>query len=267
MTKISKASAAAMLALTALASSAFAAPGFIALEGSDATSFHQDSQYGPQLFKYLQGGSAKSVLVYNASGTTNIDGSTGHINTYVTSLSGVTLSDYSALYIQTPFTCCQADNTVLDGYGAAVNAFIAAGGNLAIGNWIGGTYDGVVPGGNAPVGMIQGVGTGMGAVCTDGELVTANGLAKGFTQPPIDGCWEHQGYSNSYFSSFGYISLMASDPIGYVYPDGTSDGSAFLAIGGTLGTVPEPASWALMIAGFGLIGVSMRRKVATASLG
>lgn len=34
-------------------------------------------------------------------------------------------------------------------------------------------------------------------------------------------------------------------------------------LGGQLAPVPEPATWAMMIAGFGLIGASMRRKIAT----
>ena len=39
-----------------------------------------------------------------------------------------------------------------------------------------------------------------------------------------------------------------------------------LASGGPLATVPEPASWALLIAGFGLVGaVARRRRVATAA--
>lgn len=257
-----------LLAAALFAAPAFAAPGFIALEGSDATSFHRDSQYSTQLFSYLKGGSSKKVLVYNQSGTFNIDASTGQTNAYTTTLAGVTLSDYSALYIQTPGTCCSANNTVLNGFGTSVNSFIAAGGNLSIGDWIGGTYDGVVPGGNAPLGAIQGAGAinggvGFGSGCTDNEVVTAAGISKGFTQPPVLGCWAHQGYSNSYFSKFGYVNLIASAPGEYRYQDGTDNGSSFLAVGGTLGTVPEPASWALLITGFGMVGTAMRRRAVT----
>lgn len=36
------------------------------------------------------------------------------------------------------------------------------------------------------------------------------------------------------------------------------------AIGGILAPVPEPASWALMVAGFGLVGAALRRKSAAA---
>lgn len=255
--------AAIAVALAAvLASPALAAPGFVALEGSDATTFHHDAQYSTQLFSYLKGASSKSVLIYNQSGTYNIDGSTGQTNAYTTTLAGVTLSDYSALYIQTPGTCCSADNSVLNGYGASVTAFIAAGGNLSIGNYNGGGYDGVVVGGAAaPVGSITGVGTPFGPFCTDNETVTAAGIAKGFTQPPVDGCWSHQGYQSSYWEALGYSNLIASSTE-YTYADGTHLGSSFLALGGTLGSsgTPEPATWGLLLVGFGGVGTMMRRR-------
>lgn len=271
MNKITLASTAAILAMSSLATPVFAVTpptsGFLALEGSDATSFHQDSTYGPQLFKYLQGASALPVLIYNQSGTYNIDASTGHVNAYTTSLASINLSNYSALYIQTPGTCCTADNTTLNGYGAAVNAFRAAGGNVAIGNYVGGDFDGVVVGwAGSPAGVIEGYtamngGVGGGPSCSDGEIVTALGISKGFTQPPVDGCWSHQAYDNSYWSTFGYVDLMHADPA-YTFRNGGNNGSSFLALGGTLGhnDVPEPAAWALMIVGFGMVGGALRRR-------
>ena len=38
----------------------------------------------------------------------------------------------------------------------------------------------------------------------------------------------------------------------------------YLVPGGSL-TVPEPASWAMLIAGFGLTGAALRRRTATAA--
>ena len=43
----------------------------------------------------------------------------------------------------------------------------------------------------------------------------------------------------------------------------TIDGPGTISIGGDGGTVPEPASWALMITGFGAVGVGLRRRRAT----
>lgn len=240
---------------------ASAASGFVALEGSDSTAYHQDAVYTPQLFSYLQGSSALPVLVL---GTVTLLHTGSVATTYATSLSGVTLANYSAIYIEAPGGCCTANNTVLNGFGSAVNSFISAGGNLSIENYIGGGYDGVVFGGAAaPAGSVLGFGTGDGgAGCTDGELVTALGISRGFGQPPVDGCWEHQAYETSYWAPLGYQNLIASDLSSYTFADGTHLGSAFMARGGTLGAVegvPEPSTWAMMLLGFGVVGGAMRR--------
>jgi hypothetical protein len=253
------------LTMAAVAGAAHASPGFIALEGSDATALHMDPQYTPQLFKYLQGSSSLNVLVYNPAGAIDLSGISGGVGTTnVNSLSGVTLSDYSAIYIESAYGCCTADNTALNGYGSAVSAFIAGGGNLSIENYIGGDYDGVVPGGNAPAGAIEGYtalngGVGGGPICTDGEVTTALGMAKGFTQPPVDGCWSHQAYELSYWGGLGYVDLIHSSPE-YYFGDNTNNGSSFLALGGTLGSprAPEPDTWALMIIGLMGVGAMLR---------
>lgn len=252
----------ALVGAMGITDAASAASGFVALEGSDSTALHKDTSYTPQLFSYLQGSSTLPVLVL---GTVTALPTGGVATSYKTSLSGVTLSDYSAIYIESPGGCCAADNTVLNSFGSSVNAFIAAGGNLSIENYIGGGYDGVVFGGAAaPAGSILGFGTGSGgSSCTDGEVVTALGISRGFSQPPVDGCWEHQAYESSYWEALGYQNLIASDPAGYTFADGTHLGSAFLARGGTLGApvsgVPEPSTWAMMLIGFGVVGGAMRR--------
>ena len=242
------------------ASSAAAGPGFISLEGSDATTFHHDASYTPELFSYLQGGSSKSVLVLDVDGS-SAPGPTGSVaTTVVNSLTGVTLSDYSALYITTPGTCCTADPTALNGFGSEVSAFVAAGGNLSIENYVGGDYDGVVPGGTGP-GGVRGSAVSGSYFCSDAETVTAAGIAKGFSQPPVDNCWSHEGYDwANYWKGLGYANLIASDPTVF------ADGSSFMAIGGSLGA-PEPTTWALMILGMGGVGAAMRsRKKLVASV-
>lgn len=260
-----------------------ATAGFVALEGSDAVAFHEDAGYTAQLFKYLQGGSALPVLVYTKGGVaTDPGGFDGGVATVLTGdLTGVDLSKYSALYVETPGTCCSADITALDGFGAGVNAFIAAGGNVSIENYGGGSYAGVVPGGANPPDSVEGIGA-QGATfahpqpnCTDGERVTADGIAKGFSQPQIDGCWSHQGYETSYWSTFGYQSLMASatdatalasdgEALGFTFNDGTQLGSSFLALGGTLGApsgVPEP-SMTLLLGGALAAVVALKKRFA-----
>ena len=257
----------ALSASIVVAASAHATGGFIALEGSDATALHHDNQYTPQLFKYLQGASSKSVLVLGSINLSSISGGVGTFN--VGSLAGQTLSNYSAIYIESPGGCCTANNTALNGYGAAVNTFIAAGGNLSIENYIGGGYDGVVVGGTGtPAGAIEGYtalngGVGGGPGCTDRETVSAFGLSKGFTQPPVDHCWSHQAYEMSYWGALGYKDLITSS-IEYTFGDGTHIGSSFMAFGGSLGTttVPEPGTLVLFaLAMFALFAVRRNRQV------
>lgn len=69
------------------------------------------------------------------------------------------------------------------------------------------------------------------------------------------GNFDFQEYLNSY-------SIHSSQAAGSLVPDLVT----IEALGGTPG-VPEPASWGLMIAGFGLVGGAMRRRVARVSFG
>jgi hypothetical protein len=231
-----------VLALTAYSAVAQAqSSGFIALEGSDATAYHHDTVYTSNLFHYLQGASSLPVLVFNPAGVIDLSPYTGGVPvTNTTTLAGVTLSNYSALYIESPTGCCTADNTVLNGYGSVVKSFIAAGGNLGIENYVGGGYDSVVVGGQGASNRnMGGLGTGgPGPTCTDGETVTALGISKGFVQPPVDGCWEHQAFRNAYWNLFGYVSLIAADSSYFGSSsdtDPTAGGSALMVIGGSLG--------------------------------
>ena len=67
--------------------------------------------------------------------------------------------------------------------------------------------------------------------------------------------------TNPSFSHAGYpLTFAAGDTVGFAV---NYDGSYYndsTAINVTLTSVPEPASWALMIAGFGLVGVAARAR-------
>jgi hypothetical protein len=221
--------------------------GNIALEGSDATAFHRDANYTLQLFTYLQGGSALKVLILGGVPLLGVSGiSVMDTNSNPYALSGATnynLANYSAVYIESVGGCCfQADHSISPGDAALIGAARSrVGGGLSVGieNYGGGPAWGpILPASvNAlpasDFGGITDYGTAGGSICTDGEIFTAFALANGFTQPPVLRCWEHQAYYYPDFQALGFNSLVESDPSGYTFG---ADGSAFLVLGGTLGT-------------------------------
>ena len=69
--------------------------------------------------------------------------------------------------------------------------------------------------------------------------------------------------SATYSSTPGVVSIVLNQAAIDAY-NAAGDGGQAFAIGGALsaGAVPEPASWAMLIAGFGLVGAAARRRTA-----
>jgi len=72
-------------------------------------------------------------------------------------------------------------------------------------------------------------------------------------------------YGNSGWNAFNFTALAAGNytlELGVANhgDNGFSSGAVLDAVSVTPGTVPEPASWAMMLGGFGLIGGAMRAR-------
>jgi hypothetical protein len=88
--------------------------------------------------------------------------------------------------------------------------------------------------------------------------------------PPLDGTFitdpDTAFLSGKYAS--GIFALGAGDTIAFAaaaLPAGFSDGTLAVTARPSDARVPEPATWALMIAGFGLIGGALRRRTLAAA--
>jgi len=62
------------------------------------------------------------------------------------------------------------------------------------------------------------------------------------------------------FQSYAFFNISSTTPFTSIVLTQASGGASFEFDNLTIGTVPEPASWALMIAGFAMVGFSMRRR-------
>src|ERR1017187_7321175 len=173
------------------------APAFanqIVLEGSDATAFHEAPVYTEQLFTFMQNGSPLPVLILGGVSLSGLSVGQSVLDpTY--SLAGYNLSNYSAVYIESVGGCCtQADTSISAGDQAAIGAAEASGLNVSIENYSGGpAWGAILPAAvdalpSSDFGGITDFGTAGGPGCTDGEVFNADGLSKGFIQPPVLSC-------------------------------------------------------------------------------
>jgi hypothetical protein len=104
---------------------------------------------------------------------------------------------------------------------------------------------------------------------TDGALYASSGTRSPTfsASMPASGVTYSSDYHDfvvtpSWLAEFSLALSSAGNSAGLVYNAGTQRFNGFTASGGgTFGAaIPEPAAWALMVAGFGLTGAGMRRR-------
>jgi len=267
------------VAAGAMSASLFAAPaqaGTVILEGSDAIGFHcplgasAACAYRDQTFSAIGGASAKPIAIIgrNVVGGTTPSGTHAVVNFDNLGLAG-SLNNYVAIYFMAGSGCCSSNPGALSGRQADVTNYVTGGGTVEIGDYDGQVGWDFLVGGSGNSAFVAGIGGALsGPGCTDGERVNAAGLANGFTQPAPIGCWTHQAYVQSHFAALGFTkSFFDADPGFAARNPSSGPFSSLLSSGLTVtgGGVPEPATWAMMIGGFGLAGAALRRRRAVAA--
>lgn len=240
----------------------------IILEGSDALGFHSASNagaatYRDQVWSAIGGSDARTIAVIGNS-LSGITTTTHAISKFGSLSAAGTLSNYVAVYFQAGGGCCAENDALISSAAdkAAVSSYLSSNGTIMIGDYTGGAaWDFAVGTTGGAASHVQGFGGAAagGTSCSDGEIVTAAGLANGFTQPPIIGCWTHQAYDQAgYFAGLGFTQSFFN-----AGPDYNPGYSSLLSNGLTVtgvvtGAVPEPTSIALF--GLGLLGFAASRR-------
>jgi hypothetical protein len=261
-----------------LVSLAFSMPasaiGLLILEGSDAQTFHGLNPYSTD----FQNGSAAfstapTLPVLAVDLSSHIAGTPTVGVTYLSTIPNLAtlLANYSALYIQSPGTCCGENDAAIAGHQADVAAFLAAGRSVTIEDYQGGAaFDSIIGITGAAAGTanshVAGSGGGVGGLgsCFDGNIVAPGGSAYGLgpvgSAVPSIGCFGHQAYEASFFDAYGLTTYIVATPPGsltgfhVVISNGGGAGCG-LACVVTPTPTPEPAS--LVMFGTGLAALAM----------
>jgi hypothetical protein len=276
-------SAAFSAAIMSLAAPAQAATGTVILEGSDAIGYHCSvgeagaCTYMNQVWSAIGGASSKPIAVvgdFTFGDATDIANSTTHATDFfatgglaaASTSAGGNLTKYAAIYFTGAGGCCDSNPAIVDGLQTALTNYVNAGGTVMIGNYDGNSGWDFLVGGSGNNAFVAGIGGGSPSTedCSDGETVTAAGLANGFTQPPAISCWTHQTYSEDHFAALGFTESFFNGPPGFVEDPTFGPTSSLLSRGETItgggGFTPEPATWAMMLVGFGGIGAMLRQR-------